>query len=216
MTGGNSPNEPAPNCRLCPRLVKLRTKCRRNHPDWHNSPVSAFGRLDSRLLIVGLAPGLRGANRTGRPFTGDAAGGYLFQMLIQHGFASGHYDNDAQDDLALQDTRITNAVRCLPPENKPVAAEINACRRFLKAEMSAMPRLGSILTLGKLAHDATLRALDVKVSAYPFRHAGDWQIDAGGRKIRLISSYHCSRYNTQTGRLTDDMFSHIFKILREG
>ena len=215
MNLGTPPSEPKPNCRLCPRLGKLRAACRVNHPDWHNGPVSAFGPLDARLLIVGLAPGLRGANRTGRPFTGDAAGGFLFQMLITYGFASGHYDNDAQDNLALREARITNAVRCLPPDNKPVAAEINACRRFLKAEISAMPRLDTILTLGKHAHDATLRGLGLKIADHPFSHAGDWQTENGGRNIRLVSSYHCSRYNTQTGRLTEEMFSNIFRMLCE-
>lgn len=214
MTGQSGPREPKPNCRLCPRLGKLRSECRRHHPEWHNGPVPAFGPITSRLLIVGLAPGLRGANRTGRPFTGDAAGGYLFQMLIRHGFADGQYDDDANDNLTLQNVRITNAVRCLPPDNKPVAAEINACRRFLRAELSAMPHLNTILTLGKLAHDATLRALGIKVSDHPFTHAGDWRIRFAGADLRLVSSYHCSRYNTQTGRLTDEMFSDIFRMIR--
>lgn len=210
------PKEPGANCRRCPRLGNLRRACRKDYPDWHNGPVHAFGPLDAQLLIVGLAPGLKGANRTGRPFTGDAAGGYLFSMLAKYGFANGEYDDDADDDLRLNGVRITNAVRCLPPENKPVAAEINACRPFLHAELSAMEKLSCVLTLGKLAHDATLRTLGLRVADHPFAHGAEWRIDLGKRHIRLISSYHCSRYNTQTGRLTDQMFSDIFRKIRDG
>ena len=204
---------PVPDCARCARLVHLRQACRQQEPSWHNAPVESFGDITSRILIVGLAPGLRGANRTGRPFTGDAAGGYLFTMLRRFGLATGTYREDGDDDIRLADVRITNAVRCLPPANKPVAAEINACRPFLAAEIDAMPRLDSILTLGRLAHDATLRTAGMRPAAVPFRHAGNQPIEIQGRMIRIVSSYHCSRYNTQTGRLTDEMFAEIFRMI---
>ncbi|MEC7616429.1 MAG: uracil-DNA glycosylase [Pseudomonadota bacterium] len=204
---------PPADCALCPRLVTLRNHCRADHPDWFNAPVPSLGGLDARLLIVGLAPGLRGANRTGRPFTGDAAGGYLFAMLARFGLADGTYHEDGHDDIGLRGVRITNAVRCLPPENKPVAAEVNACRPFLAAEIAAMPHLETILTLGRLAHDATLRCLDVARRDAPFGHAAHRAVLSGHRRLSLVSSYHCSRYNTQTGRLTDAMFAKIFEII---
>ena len=175
--------------------------------------MPSLGGLDARLLIVGLAPGLRGANRTGRPFTGDAAGGYLFAMLARFGLADGTYHEDGHDDIGLRGVRITNAVRCLPPENKPVAAEVNACRPFLAAEIAAMPHLETILTLGRLAHEATLRCLDVARRDAPFGHAAHRAVLSGHRRLSLVSSYHCSRYNTQTGRLTDAMFAKIFEII---
>jgi uracil-DNA glycosylase family 4 len=204
---------PPTNCAHCPRLVDLRQTCQQQHPSWHNAPVTSLGDIAARILIVGLAPGLRGANRTGRPFTGDAAGGYLFAMLRRFGLATGDYHRDGDDDIRLVGVRITNAVRCLPPENKPVAAEINACRPFLVAEIAAMPELKTIVTLGRLAHDATLRGMGIRPSAVPFGHANDQAIDVQGRMIRIVSSYHCSRYNTQTGRLTDEMFAEIFQMV---
>ena len=183
----------------------------------------SLGDVTARILIVGLAPGLRGANRTGRPFTGDAAGGYLFAMLRRFGLATGDYREDGDDDIRLVDVRITNAVRCLPPANKPVACEVNACRPYLVAEISAMPYLDTIVTLGRLAHDATLRGFGIRPASVPFGHAASQNIntggvdsgsvDSGGRVIRIVSSYHCSRYNTQTGRLTDDMFAEIFRMI---
>ncbi len=193
--------------------MDLRQSCRRQKPSWHNAPVESFGDITARILIVGLAPGLRGANRTGRPFTGDSAGLYLFTMLRRFGLASGNYREDGDDDIQLADVRITNAVRCLPPANKPVAAEINACRPFLAAEIAAMPNLDIILTLGRLAHDATLRGIGQRPASVPFGHAKDRAIDLQGHVIRIISSYHCSRYNTQTGRLTDEMFAEIFQMI---
>ena len=203
---------PRPGCRRCPRLVDLRRTCRATFPDWHNPPVDSLGSLDARRLIVGLAPGLRGANRTGRPFTGDAAGGYLFNMLARFGLASGTYSADADDDIPLHDVRITNAVRCLPPDNKPIGAELANCRYFLTREIDAMPHLGTILVLGRQAHDAALRCLDQRPSSVPFRHAGMHMVDYGTRSLRLVSSYHCSRYNTQTGRLTDAMFEEAIDL----
>ncbi|MGB1106229.1 MAG: uracil-DNA glycosylase [Alphaproteobacteria bacterium] len=209
---------PPRDCALCPRLVELRHSCRHKEPSWHNAPVESFGDITAHILIVGLAPGLRGANRTGRPFTGDAAGGYLFTMLRRFGLATGDYREDGEDDIRLAGVRITNAVRCLPPDNKPVAAEINACRPYLAAEIAAMPHLDTIVTLGRLAHDATLRAAGLRPAAVPFRHAGNQPIEMQHRMIRIISSYHCSRYNTQTGRLTDERFAGIFRMItaREG
>ena len=210
------PTPPDADCQNCARLVTLRDRCRREQPDWHNAPVPSFGSLDARLLIVGLAPGRQGANRTGRPFTGDAAGGYLFTMLCQHGLATGRYHQDGEDDIRLRGVRITNAVRCLPPDNKPVAAEVNACRPFLTAEIRAMPHLDTILTLGRLAHDATCRCLGLRPAEAPFGHGQSWQGVADTRDLRLVSSYHCSRYNTQTGRLTDAMFADIFRQIKAG
>ena len=166
--------------------------------------------------MIGLAPGRRGANRTGRPFTGDAAGGYLFDMLGRFDLASGTYQDDGDDDIRLHGTRITNVVRCLPPENKPVAAEVNACRAFLKAEIKAMPKLDTILTLGRVAHDSTCRTLGLRLAEVPFGHGHYWHGDAGGRPMRIVSSYHCSRYNTQTGRLTDEMFTDVFRLATKG
>ena len=208
--------EPSSDCRRCPRLVSLRRECRAAEPDWHNAPVEGYGSLDAWLLVIGLAPGRRGANRTGRPFTGDAAGGYLFDMLGRFDLASGTYQDDGDDDIRLHGTRITNVVRCLPPENKPVAAEVNACRAFLKAEIKAMPKLDTILTLGRVAHDSTCRTLGLRPAEVPFGHGHCWHGEAGGRPMRIVSSYHCSRYNTQTGRLTDEMFVDVFRLATKG
>ncbi|MAS74207.1 MAG: uracil-DNA glycosylase [Rhodospirillaceae bacterium] len=203
---------PRPGCRRCPRLVDLRRTCRTTYPNWHNAPVESLGSLDSRRLIIGLAPGLRGANRTGRPFTGDAAGGYLFHMLARFGLATGTYSADADDDISLHDVRITNAVRCLPPENKPTPAELANCRYFLAREIAAMAYLDTILVLGRQAHDAALRCLDQRPSSVPFHHGGVHMAEYGKRRLRLVSSYHCSRYNTQTGRLTDAMFEEAISL----
>jgi uracil-DNA glycosylase family 4 len=188
-------------------LRRFREHYRKTNPEWHNAPVTAVGPLSARILIVGLAPGLRGANATGRPFTGDSAGGYLYSMLGRFGLATGAYANHADDGVLLHDVRITNAVRCVPPANKPTAAEAKKCRPFLSHEIAAMDSLETILALGRLAHEAVLRCFDCRLAEFPFAHGSLYQI-AG--KYRLISSYHCSRYNTQTGRLTDKMFDEIF------
>lgn len=205
--------EPPRNCSLCPRLHGFIGQWREREPDWHNAPVPTFcadnGDNAVRLLIVGLAPGLRGANRTGRPFTGDYAGALLYGTLERFGLASGTYDARPNDGLRLVDTAITNAVRCVPPENKPVGAEINTCRQFLRSTIWRFGRLEAILTLGKIAHDSTIRALDKKPSAYPFAHGAKASIDG----IEVYSSYHCSRYNTNTGRLTEEMFRQVFNDL---
>ena len=190
-------------CRLCPRLVGFREENQRQFPDWHNGAVPAFGPLNARMLIVGLAPGLRGANRTGRPFTGDYAGELLYPSLLKFGLARGTYQADAADSLELLDCRITNAVRCVPPANKPTPAEQTTCRDFLRAEISAMPRLRSILVLGRIAHDATISTLGLRKSAYPFGHGATHHIDG---KPSVTDSYHCSRYNLNTKVLTEPMF----------
>ena len=206
------PNTPAPDCRLCPRLSEFRHANRRSHPDFHNDPVESFGSLSARLLIVGLAPGLKGANRTGRPFTGDFAGDLLYATLLKFGFAQGHYDKRADDGLTLVDCRITNAVRCVPPENRPVGAEITACRPFLADEIAAMPNLSTIVALGAVSHGAVLAALALRKSAYPFGHGMTHALATGQT---LADSYHCSRYNTNTGRLTPAMFEAVFAAIAE-
>lgn len=210
--------EPPKNCPICPRLAEFRRRWRVHEPDWHNGPVETWfdpaGREAVRLLIVGLAPGLRGANRTGRPFTGDYAGDLLYATLVKHGFAHGSYEADPQDGLRLKATAITNAVRCVPPENKPVGAEINACRQFLAATIASFTGLEAIITLGKIAHDSTLRALGTRVASIPFSHGGVHQLRTPAGELHLLSSYHCSRYNTNTGRLTEEMFGSVFDQAR--
>jgi uracil-DNA glycosylase len=202
--------DPGRDCPLCPRLVAFRQKHRALSPSWHNAPVPSFGTDDARLLIVGLAPGLQGANRTGRPFTGDWAGDLLYETLIAFGFARGTYDERPDDGLELVDTRITNAVRCVPPENKPTTEEIHTCRPFLSATIAAMPRLAAIVTLGKIGHDSAVRALGERPSRLPFSHGG---VQAAG-PLTVFSSYHCSRYNTNTGVLTPAMFRAVFATVR--
>jgi len=207
--------DPAPDCALCPRLAAFRFANASAYPAFHNAPVPAFGDRDARLLIVGLAPGLKGANRTGRPFTGDYAGDLLYPTLIRFGFARGHYGREPDDGLALIDCRITNAVRCVPPENKPVGAEIRACGDFLAKEIRSMPNLVAVLALGGLAHGSILSALGCRKSQYPFAHCALHEITgevSGG--LLLADSYHCSRYNTNTGRLTESMFANVFGALR--
>ncbi len=181
----------------------MRAQCREAHPNWHAAPVPSFGDGDAAVLIVGLAPGLRGANRTGRPFTGDYAGVLLYQTLLRFGLAQGHYGADPADGLRLTGCRITNAVRCVPPDNRPNPAEIEACRPFLSAEIAAMPRLRAILALGNIAHNAVLACHPVRRAAFPFRHGVRHSLPDGRT---LVDSYHCSRLNTNTGRLTPAMF----------
>lgn len=206
-----TPPHPGPDCTKCPRLVDFRAENRRNYPDFHNAPVPAFGALDARLLIVGLAPGLKGANRTGRPFTGDYAGDLLYRTLQDFGLAEGVYERRADDGLRLVDCRITNAVRCVPPQNKPTTEEIRTCRGFLAAEIAAMSRLEVVLALGAVAHGAVLAALNLRRNGYPFAHGAAHSLPNG---LILTDSYHCSRYNTNTGRLTDEMFQTVFAGLR--
>lgn len=203
-------NEPARDCALCPRLAEFREQNRLDHPSWRNAPVPSFGARDVRLLIVGLAPGLKGANRTGRPFTGDYAGDLLYPTLIRFGLAHGRYQADAGDGLRLSQTRITNALRCVPPKNKPLGAELAACRPFLRDEIARLPRLKVILALGRVAHDAVLTTLGHRKSAHSFAHDAVHELETSPP---LIDSYHCSRYNTNTGRLTESMFHAVFETV---
>jgi len=196
-----------PDCRACPRLATFLDEVRARHPDYHARPVPAFGDPAPGLLIVGLAPGMHGANRSGRPFTGDYAGVLLYETLHKFGYASAPQSLAADERLTLTDCRITNAVKCLPPANKPEPGEIRECNRYLAAELEALPGHASILALGQIAHQAVLRAKGLKLKDYPFAHASDYHLP-GGR--RLVSSYHCSRYNTQTRRLTPEMFEAVF------
>lgn len=207
--------DPARDCPKCARLVHFRDEWRKKEARWHNAPVASFGPMDARLLIVGLAPGLRGANRTGRPFTGDYAGDLLYRTLGTFGFAAGTYGADLADGLRLLDCRITNAVRCVPPQNKPIGAEIVQCRPFLAATLAGMPRLAAVVTLGRIAHESTLRALGAPAARFPFVHGRVLQIPRdGGSPLKLFPSYHCSRYNTNTGRLTPTMFEAVFTQVR--
>jgi uracil-DNA glycosylase len=205
-----SSGKPGRDCPRCPRLVAFRNEWRAKEPSWFNAPVSSFGPREARLLIVGLAPGLRGANRTGRPFTGDYAGDLLYATLKEYSFARGEFQARADDTLELVDARITNGVRCVPPENKPTPAEINTCRDFLKPTIAEMPNLRAIVTLGRISHETTVRALGGKLKEAPFSHGCQAQIG----KLALFSSYHCSRYNTNTGVLTPEMFRAVFKAAR--
>lgn len=197
---------PPHDCPLCPRLAAFRLENRQKFPAFFNAPVPSFGSLDARLLVVGLAPGLKGANATGRPFTGDYAGLVLYGALLAHGFARGDYRERADDGLELLDCRITNAVRCVPPANKPEPAEIRTCNNFLKAEIGAMPKLRVILSLGQISHNAVLRAVGMKPSAAKFTHGGEAALPEG---VTLLSSYHCSRYNINTRVLTEAMFGTV-------
>ena len=217
---GNSPRQqlmpppaagPAFDCGLCPRLAAFRRTNRQENPGWHNAPVSSFGGLDAELLIVGLAPGLRGANRTGRPFTGDFAGDLLYRTLAKFGFSNGLYGADPADGFTLNDARVTNAIRCVPPENKPTRTEIATCGPFLAAEIAVMPRLRVILALGAIAHSSVLVVERVRKSAYRFAHGARHHLPSGRW---LLDSYHCSRYNTNTGRLTEKMFANVVGAAR--
>jgi uracil-DNA glycosylase family 4 len=202
--------DPPRDCPLCPRLRGFILEQRADHPDWFNAPVPTLlppeGAASVRLLVVGLAPGLRGANRTGRPFTGDYAGDLLYAMLKKHGFSSGTFEARPDDDVRLIGSAITNAVRCVPPANKPVGAEINTCRQFLEATVTGLPQLAAILTLGKIAHESTVRSLGGRIASHPFSHGGRSRLQG----MEIFSSYHCSRYNTNTGRLTETMFENVF------
>ncbi|NNG03982.1 MAG: uracil-DNA glycosylase [Inquilinus sp.] len=202
-----APRQPDLDCPLCPRLAAFRAANRTAFPDFHNAPVASFGPTDAPLLVVGLAPGLRGANRTGRPFTGDFAGDLLYGTLTKYGLATGVFDARPDDGLTLTRCRITNAVRCVPPENKPVAAEVTACRGFLAGELAAMVALEGVVALGGIAHKAVLAALGLKQSVLPFAHGAIHALPDGRF---LADSYHCSRYNTNTGRLTPAMFEAVF------
>ncbi len=205
------PPEPPRDCPLCPRLVAYREENARLEPGWFNGAAPSFGDANARLLVVGLAPGRMGANRTGRPFTGDYAGVLLYETLKKFGFGEGEYRADPNDGFRLRDAMITNAVRCAPPENKPTPGEIATCRQFLVARLAALPRLRVIVALGLIAHESVLRAHGLKPSAAKFAHAAEAVLPTGAV---LLSSYHCSRYNTQTGRLTVAMFEGVIARAR--
>jgi uracil-DNA glycosylase family 4 len=194
------------DCALCPRLTEYRAENVKARPDWFNGAVPSFGDPNARLLVVGLAPGVSGANRTGRPFTGDYAGRLLYDTLAAHGFANDAFDARPDDGLRLTDCLVTNAVRCVPPQNKPVGTEINTCRQFLAARLAAMPNLCAIVALGRIAHESVVRALGMRPAAAPFGHGS--RAVAGA--VTVFGSYHCSRYNTNTGRLTGAMFDTVF------
>jgi len=200
------------DCTLCPRLAGFLQEVKAKHPAYFAKPVPSFGDPRARLLVVGLAPGMHGANATGRPFTGDHAGILLYKTLFATGFASQAESLSADDELWLPDCRITNAVRCLPPGNKPVGAEVNTCNPFLAEELAGLPAGAVVLTLGGIAHKAVIKALGLRQADYPFGHALEHALD---NQLTVLSSYHCSRYNTQTRRLTDDMFLAVFKRARQ-
>lgn len=202
--------DPPRDCPLCPRLVEYRMSQRALHPDWFNAPVPAFGNTDAQLLITGLAPGVAGANRTGRPFTGDYAGDLLYDTLIRFGFAEGVFRADPNDGLKLKGAMIVNAVRCVPPQNKPLPVEIKTCNNFLRARIDTLPKLKAIVALGRIAHDGVLTALAQRKSAFPFGHGAEHKLP----NVTLFDSYHCSRYNTNTGVLTPEMFRKVFAQVR--
>lgn len=200
---------PEPDCRLCPRLAAFRDANRSQYPSFYNGAVPPFGAIDASLLVIGLAPGLKGANQTGRPFTGDFAGDILYGALKKIGRTSGEFKKRADDGFALIDTRVTNAVRCVPQQNKPLPEEVKTCNGFLTREIAAMPKLETILCLGRVSHEATLRALGKKLKDYTFGHGNCHRIETGGRILNVWNSYHTSRYNIQTRRLTDAMFDEL-------
>lgn len=203
-------NMPDKNCGLCPRLVEFRQENRKKFPEQFNGAVPSFGPIDAELLVVGLAPGLKGANFTGRPFTGDYAGELLYPCLLKAGFATGQYKADPQDDLTLVNTRITNSVRCVPPQNKPVGQEMTACFPFLIDEIKAMPNLKAILALGGIAHKQVVKAFDGRQTDYKFGHQNQHAFE----NVRLFDSYHCSRYNVNTGRLSEQMFDNVLEDIK--
>ena len=203
--------DPPRDCPLCPRLVEYRMSQRALHPDWFNAPVPAFGNMDAQLLITGLAPGVAGANRTGRPFTGDYAGDLLYATLIEYGFAEGVFRADPNDGLKLKGAMIVNAVRCVPPQNKPLPVEIRTCNTFLRSRIETLPKLKAIVALGRIAHDGVLTALAQRKSAHPFGHGAEHKLPT----LTLFDSYHCSRYNTNTGVLTPEMFRKVFARVRK-
>lgn len=199
-------------CPLCPRLVAYRAQNESQEPEWFNGAVPSFGSASAQLLIVGLAPGRNGANRTGRPFTGDYAGDLLYDTLLRYGFAEGKYQARPDDGLKLRDCMITNAVRCVPPANKPEPGEITTCRPFFAARLANLPNLKTILALGRIAHDQTLTTLTKRKASYPFAHGARHELTP---ELSLYDSFHCSRYNTNTRRLTAEMFRSVFEAIRQ-
>jgi len=210
-----APPEAPIDCPLCPRLFDFRSANHKAHPDWFNAPVPSFGDASGRLVIVGLAPGLQGANKTGRPFTGDYAGDLLYATLATYGFSVGQFKGRPDDGLRLKDVIITNAVRCVPPENKPTGAEILMCRQFLVSRLGQLPGMKVVLALGRIAHDSTVRALGGKPATAVFGHGKRHRLEGPNGPVILHDSYHCSRYNTNTGRLTERMFQDVFDAIRK-
>lgn len=205
-------SEPDYNCAICPRLRAFIEENKLKFPDKFNGPVPTFGPADAQMMIVGLAPGLKGANFSGRPFTGDYAGDLLYDTLLKFGFAAGEYKARPDDGLTLINCRITNAVRCVPPQNKPTGDEIKNCQPFFENTMEEMPNLEILLALGKIAHDTIIRAHELKLSEYKFAHGAVHELPSG---LKIIDSYHCSRYNTNTGRLTTKMFHDVFEKIQK-
>ncbi|MEM7070451.1 MAG: uracil-DNA glycosylase [Pseudomonadota bacterium] len=206
------------DCPLCPRLVEFRRQNQQKYPTYFNGPVPVFGGVEARFAIVGLAPGLHGANQTGRPFTGDYAGELLYKVLKTHDFATGHYGRVKNDGFDLKDCKIINAVRCVPPANKPIGAEINKCRPFLLQELQMMKNLQAILVLGNIAHQSFLRAINLRVSQYAFGHGLRYKLGdhhALAKPLILFTSYHCSRYNVNTNRLSEAMFDQVIQSIRQ-
>ncbi|WP_305985261.1 uracil-DNA glycosylase [Roseibium sp. MMSF_3544] len=212
LEGNYGPVDPPLDCPDCPRLVALREELKETFPDWHNAPVPSFTSEAPRLLVIGLAPGMKGANCTGRPFTGDYAGDLLYKTLLDFGFAEGAYQARPDDGLRLKDAMITNAVRCLPPQNKPTGPEIRTCRPYLLSTLAANPSIRAVLALGRIAHDTFLSALELRRADYKFAHGAEYPLN--GFEFSLFDSYHCSRYNTNTGRLTEKMFRDVFEKIR--
>jgi uracil-DNA glycosylase family 4 len=202
-----TPAAPPKDCPLCPRLAAFRDANKAKHPGWFNAPVPSFGPLTARIVIAGLAPGLQGANRTGRPFTGDWAGDLLYATLLKFGLAKGSYEERIDDTLELVNCRIANSVRCVPPQNKPEPSEINTCRQFLISELDTLTNVKVILPLGKIAHDSVMKTLGARLATHPFKHGVAYDVG----RFKVISSYHCSRYNTNTGVLTTPMFEAVVK-----
>jgi len=211
ISAGMEPALPAPDCPLCPRLIAFRQANQQAYPAFFNGAVPSFGAWDARLLVVGLAPGLKGANATGRPFTGDYAGDVLYEALQKCGLTEGNYAARADDGFTLKGVRITNAARCVPPENKPTPAEVKQCNGFLRAEILAMPALKAILCLGQTSHQAVLKALKLPLKSHPFGHGTHYEFSLSVRRVQLLSSYHTSRYNINTGRLTREMFLQLLQ-----
>jgi uracil-DNA glycosylase family 4 len=199
------------DCQSCSRLSQFLGEVKAKYPDYYSKPVPAFGVKKPKLLIVGLAPGMHGANATGRPFTGDHAGLLLYEMLHQYGFSNKPTSSHVKDGLKLKQARITNAVKCLPPDNKPVGEEVNTCNQYLAEELKVIDKKAIILCLGSISHKAVIKALGLKQKDYPFGHGNLHKLEDGRQ---ILDSYHCSRYNTNTGRLTEQMFSDIFKLAR--
>jgi len=207
----SEPVNPHHDCNLCPRLHDFIAEQRVKFPDWHNGPVDPFGDNNARFMVAGLAPGLRGANQSGRPFTGDFAGDLLYETIDKFGFSTGKYEARPNDGLRLKDCLIVNAVRCVPPQNKPTTQEIKTCNTFFQRQMAIMPNLQVILALGKIAHDAILMNFGLIRGHYKFAHGAVHRLE----QVTLIDSYHCSRYNTNTKRLTTEMFEDVFEIVRD-